>query len=463
MKTISQLIACLLFVACSTTYADNPTKIQGDESQTAKRVLMDSIEFDTVEGRGKVPALAAYYAEFLEKAGFSKEDIEILPFGETATLAATMKGKTSEKPLLLIAHLDVVEADPADWERDPFTAIEEDGYIFGRGSLDNKFGIAMQITALAKLKREGYQPRQDIILVLSGDEETTQKSTEMLAAKYRHAGLVINSDSGGGARDANGTPLYYVIQAAEKSYSDFQLEFTDPGGHSSRPSEPTAITRLANALAKIGAHYFAPQRSELTIEALKGISSQVDPELGDAMRRFIDDPDDAEALALIRSKPSYIGQIGTTCVTTTIEAGHAVNALPQRATANINCRIFPGIPAKDVLEELATVIDDPNGKLTISWDPLVTDPSPLSDDVMNAVKAAVHKNHPELPVFPGMGVGTTDSILFRAQGVPSYGVGGLFIRSQDMYAHGLNERVPVDAIPAALSHWDHLIRALTGE
>ncbi len=461
------LIALLSLTACTTAgvseAVDNtaPPSYAGSDRELATHILKDSIGYATVEGRGNVPALAEYYAGVLRNAGFADDDIVISPYKQTATLAATLHGRTDEKPVLVIGHMDVVEANPADWERDPFTAIEEDGYIFGRGSLDNKFAIAMQIAALARLKRENYVPRQDVILLLSGDEETSQESTAVLAKQYKHAALALNGDAGGGAVDNNGKALYYTMQAGEKSYADFKLEFTSPGGHSSRPAEPTAITRLANALAKIGAYYFEPEHSDLTVAALRGVASQVDKELGDAMRRFANDPGDLEAVNTIRKNPAYIGQIGTTCVATTIEAGHAVNALPQRATANINCRIFPGIPASHVRDELVRVIDDATGVMTISWDPLVVGASPLTNEIIGAVNKAVRLNHPDVPIFPGMSAGTTDSILFRAQGVPSYGTSGLFMRTEDMFAHGLNERVPTAAIPNALSHWDSLLRTIT--
>ncbi len=466
MNRVFALVALLLLTACNTVGGNNdagtvPAAYTGDDRALATTILKDSIAYATVEGRGNVPKLAAYYAGVLKNAGFTDDDIVISPYKETATLAATLRGRTDEKPILVIGHMDVVEANPSDWERDPFTAIEEDGYIFGRGSLDNKFAIAMQVATLARLKRENYQPRQDIILLLSGDEETSQESATVLAEQYKYAEMVLNGDAGGGTIDDDGKALYYTMQAGEKSYGDFKLEFTSPGGHSSRPAEPTAITRLANALAKIGTHYFEPTRSELTVAALRGMASQVDGELGDAMRRFTNNPDDLDAVNIIRKNPAYIGQIGTTCVATTIEAGHAVNALPQRATANINCRIFPGIPAEQVRAELVRVINDPTGVMTITWDPLVVDASPLRDDVVNAVTKAVRQNHPNVPIFPGMSAGTTDSILFRAQGVPSYGTSGLFMREEDGYAHGLNERVPVAAIPAALSHWNSLLRTLT--
>jgi len=458
LPVASAILLCVLCPFSTTAYAQTSEA----EIEAAKTTLMNSIAIPTVAGRGRVPELAAYYAGILKDAGFAEDDIAITPMGETATLTATLRGReASQPPILLSGHMDVVEADPADWERDPFIPVEENGYIFGRGSFDNKFDVAMMITTLAKLKRAGYRPRQDVILVLSGDEETSMVTTQALAEKYRGAEMVLNGDGGGGTLADDGEAEYYVMQAAEKTYIDFQLEFTNPGGHSSRPSKPNAITQLANALARLGTYDFTPQFSELTKASLRGMASQVDPELGAAMLQIVADPSDAQALAIIRNNPEYIGQIGTTCVATMVSAGHAPNALPQSATANINCRVFPGVSLDEIKAELTSVIADPAGKLSVSYPPSMSPASPLREDVMDAVAEAVYASHPDLPVIPGMSAYGTDSTHFRAAGVPSYGTAGLFISPADDFTHGLNERVPVSAIPGALVYWDILIRKMT--
>ena len=453
--------ALLLCSVASCSILANASEISESDIQAAKTILKNSIAIPTVEGRGRVPELAEYYADVLKESGFSDADIVITPMGETATLEVTLRGREpSQPPILLSGHMDVVEADPADWERDPFTAIEEGGYIFGRGSYDNKFGVAIMVTTLSRLKREGYRPRQDMVMVLSGDEETSMASTKVLAEKYRGAALMVNSDGGGGKLAADGSAQYYMLQAAEKTYADFEIEFTNPGGHSSRPSKPNAITQLAQALVKLGEYDFPPQLSELTRASLLGMAGQVDPEMGAAMRRLADNPEDAEALAILRASPEFIGQIGTTCVATMVHAGHAQNALPQRATANINCRVFPGVTMDEVKAELASVIGDPEAKLTVLAEPSMSPPSPLREDVMDAVEEAVHAVHPDLPIIPGMAAYATDASHFRAAGTDSYGTAGLFIKPSDDFTHGLNERVPVSSIPGALQHWDVLLRRL---
>jgi acetylornithine deacetylase/succinyl-diaminopimelate desuccinylase-like protein len=462
MKTILRASAIMPLATLLLTSSIAWAQDDQAEIEAAKNTLIHSIAIPTVLGRGRVPELAAYYAGIFKKAGFADSDIVITTMGETATLEVTLRGRESSSPAILLSgHMDVVEADPADWERDPFTPVEENGYLFGRGSFDNKFGVAMMITTLVKLKKEGYRPRQDVVLLLSGDEETSMVTTKALAEKYRGAEMVLNGDGGGGVLSEDNSALYYSLQAAEKTYVDFQLEFTNPGGHSSRPSKPNAITQLADALSNLGAYEFPPQMSELTRASLQGMAAQVDPELGAYLLRIVENPDDAEALAAIRSNPEYIGQIGTTCVATMVNAGHAQNALPQRATANINCRVFPGVSMAEVQAELSAVVGDPAGKFTVLDEPSMSPASPLREDITDAVADAVHASYQDLPIIPGMSAYGTDSTHFRAAGIPSYGVSGLFVRPEDDFTHGLNERVPVASIPVALVHWDILIRTIT--
>lgn len=426
----------------------------------AKDILMQSVGFRTVEGAGQVPKLAAYYASVFEHAGFAEADIEITPMGETATLAVTIRGSDPQlKPLLMIGHMDVVAANPADWARDPFVAVEEQGYIFGRGAEDNKYDVAMMVATLARLKQQGWQPRRTITLLLSGDEETHMATTRALAAKYRNAELLLNGDGGGGLLDEDGRPVLYQLQAGEKTYADFEVAFTDAGGHSSAPTPGNPIYRMARAIDRIAAHSFAPMRNELTRASLALSADRIGGAAGEAMRRYAR-TGDAKAAALLSEYPEFIGQVRTTCVATMAQAGHALNALPQSAKVSVNCRIFPGIAIEAVKAELTEVIADASAMVTVLDDPKGSDASPLRTDVMKAVTAAVGARYPGIPVIPSMSAGATDSLYFRALGVPCYGVSGLFQRGEDGFAHGLNERVPVDGIPAALDQWEGIIRAL---
>ena len=454
-----KLIAPLALAAILLAAA--PAQARPADTDTAKTILKDSIAIPTVKGRGKVPELAAYYAGVLKEAGFADADIVITPMGETATLEVTFAGTGKAKPILMLGHMDVVEADAADWTRDPFVAVEEDGYIFGRGSEDNKFDIAMMVATLAQLKKDGFKPKRSIILILTGDEETAMVTTQAMAEKHRGAELALNGDGGGGLIGEDGKAKYYALQAGEKTYADYILEVTNPGGHSSRPADPNAIVQLSHALAKIGAYKFAPQQNELTRVGLPIVADQVGGAAGEALRPLAPNPPHTAAVGPIPAHPQYVGPIRTTFAPTLVKGGHAENALPQRATANVNCRIFPGVSIEAVKTELEAVIGDSAIKVTVLDNPVASDASPLRADVMAAVTRAVHARFPGLPIIPSMSAGATDSLHFRAVGVPSYGVAGLFSKASDSYAHGLNERVPVDAIPGALAHWDSLLRDLS--
>lgn len=430
------------------------------DAGAAKAILMRSVAFRTVEGAGQVPKLAAYYASVLKAAGFADGDVVITPMGETATLAATIRGTDAKlKPLLMIGHMDVVAADRADWTRDPFVPVEEDGYIFGRGAEDNKYDVAMMVATLAQLRKEGWTPRRTVTLLLSGDEETAMVTTKALASQYKDAELLLNGDGGGGLLNEEGKPVLYQLQAGEKTYADFEIGFTDAGGHSSAPTPGNPIYRMAKAIDAIAAYQFAPMRNELTKVSLMLSADRIGGDVGAAMKRYAQ-TGDAAAAALLSERPEFVGQVRTTCVATMAQAGHALNALPQSAKVSVNCRIFPGVAIDAVKAELAKVVADPSATFKTMGDPLASDASPLRGDVMAAVRDAVTARAPGIAVMPGMSAGATDSLYFRALGVPSYGVSSLFMKAQDGFAHGLNERVPVAGIAASLAQWDAVVRAL---
>jgi carboxypeptidase PM20D1 len=437
--------------------AKPPTPAQVEQ---AKDILKKSIGYQTVEGRGQTVAYAEYLASVLKAAGYADSDIVITPMGNTATLEVTLKGTTDAKPILLSVHMDVVEAKPADWARDPFTAVEENGYIFGRGAEDNKYDVSMVVATLARLKQEGFKPKRSIILAASGDEETSMVTTRALAKKLAGAEMVLNGDGGGGQLGPDNKPIVYSLQAGEKTYADFQINITDPGGHSSAPTPGNPIYRLSRALVRLGDYKFPNMINELTRASLGAASKQVGGDVGAAMARYAADPHDTAAAEIIASKPEYVGQIRTTCTATMASAGHAENALPQRASANVNCRIFPGISVAAVQAELGKVIADPSAVITVNPDTTASDASPLRKDVVDAVTKAVRVRYPGLGITPGMSSGATDSLHFRAAGIPSYGISALFMRSEDGFAHGLNERVPVAGISGALDQWHSVLTEL---
>ena len=428
----------------------------------AQALLMKGVGFDTVKGRGKVPAYAAYLKSVLVAAGFAPDAISIEPVEEMANLHLVWKGSGKKPAMAIAGHMDVVEADPKDWVRDPFTAIEDGGYLFGRGVGDNKFDVSMVVATLAALKKSGFTPGRDIHLFLSGDEETEGVTAKLQAKQAKAAGVefLLNSDGGGGALDTMGKPLGYALSAAEKTYADYRLTVTNPGGHSSRPMSPNAIAQMAAAAMKIDAYHFAPQINDITRASLIAEGTKKGGDLGKAMVAFAKNPDDAAAVATLRADPGSIGQIGTTCVPTMVSGGHAPNALPQKVTLTVNCRIFPGVTVEAIRKALESVVADPAVKVETGQEWVSTPASPLRPDIMAAVTKAVAASHKGVVPTPSMDAGASDSVYYRALGIPSYGTSGLFMRSEDVFIHGLDERIPVAAIAPALQHWTTLITEL---
>ena len=456
------IAACLVSVAAWTPSARSATAQQAMPETMA--MLRHAIAAQTVEGKDQVPAFAQYLAGKLESAGFAKSDIEIIPVEHTAALVVHYRGSDkSLKPILLSAHMDVVAANPADWQRDPFRLIEENGYLYGRGVADMKTNVIALIETFMRFKREHYVPKRSMIMVFSGDEETDMASTRELAKRYHDAEFLLNADAGGGTLNAQGKPVVYEIQAAEKTYADFKLTVTSAGGHSSEPDVPkNAIYRLAKALERVAAYQFPVQHSEITLASLKATGEHNTGPIAEAMRAFAANPEDAKAAAVLSADPAYVGQIRTTCVATMLDGGHALNALPQRADANINCRIFPGTHIASVQATLAKVIDDPSVKITVRPPPPVESPaSPLRKDVVDAVSAVVHQHYPGLDIVPGMSAGASDSMYFRNAGVPSYGVDPSFSKPNDTFAHGLNEKLLASNVPWALEFWNKLLTKLS--
>ncbi|MED5546317.1 MAG: M20/M25/M40 family metallo-hydrolase [Pseudomonadota bacterium] len=453
----------LLALATPPAMAQAPETPAGREALT---VLQEAVAIPTVQGRGQVPVLAAKLKARLLDAGFAENEVTFVPQGETGYLLARYPGRDRKAPVTaIIAHMDVVEAKPEDWERDPFTPVIEDGYLFGRGSLDNKAGLSIVTATMMKLRREGWVPAHDIVLGFSGDEETQMATTAAMAsAIVQEAGkvdLVLNADSGGGTLDEAGQPFVYEVQAGEKTYADYKLTLTDPGGHSSRPGATNAIAAMSAAMEKIWAYKFPVTVSPLTKAYFEGSVDAAPAEVAPAMRALIADPTDAKAAATLSARPEYIGLIRTTCVPTMIEGGHAPNALPQSVSANVNCRIFPGTSRAKVQETLAQVIADP--AITIAFQDngtLESIESPLRSDVLKAVEVAVHERAPGLSIVPGMSAGATDSMHFRSKGIPAFGVSAVFMEPKDEFAHGLNERLPLATLDPAVKQWETLLHTL---
>ncbi|MEZ6023016.1 MAG: M20/M25/M40 family metallo-hydrolase [Hyphomonadaceae bacterium] len=461
---IKVLLATLAALGLTATSAS--AEPSAEERARSLEIFRHIIGLDTsVEGQ-RTPEMAAYLAAHLRDASFPEEDIHVIPFEHTAALVVRWRGDGSGgRSIVLMAHMDVVTAHRSDWERDPFTLIEEDGFFFGRGTLDNKAGIANLVSTFIQLRSEGFTPTRDLILAFTGDEETDPRTAQLLLDEHRDLlgdpEFALNSDAGGGGLRPNGTPSVYVMQTAEKTFATYTLTAHNPGGHSSAPRADNAIYDLSQALERLRAYAFPVRWNDTTIASLRDNAGAVGGDLGAAMARFARRPGDARAAARISREPSMVGQVRTTCVATRLEAGHADNALPQSAVATVNCRIFPGTSIEEVQARLQDIAGD-DIEIALKVGLPASDPSPLREDVMAAVARAVHQHYPDTPITPAQSAYYTDGMFYRAAGIPTYGVGEIFIRSSDAFAHGLNERIPAEAFYNGLDHWRSLLTDLAG-
>jgi len=413
----------------------------------------------------EVKKLVAYLKGKFESGGIT--DVVVKDHDGTQSMIVRWKaaGAPKAKPILLLGHLDVVEALPSDWSRDPFKVVEADGYLYGRGATDMKNGVAAITNALLWLKAEGFKPKRDIIVLFTGDEETGGAGAQRAANEWRDlidAEYALNADAGGGAFAKDGTPLGFGLQTAEKLYQSYTLTVRNKGGHSSRPRPDNAIYELATALKKLEAHRFTPQLNETTRAYFTARATQEKGALGDAMRAWLANPADGAAADGIEADPTEVGGTRTRCVATRLMGGHADNALPQMAQATVNCRIFPGITVEATKAELqATVGDGVEIGMGLKGNP--SPPSPLRPDVVKAFTDSVQRRHPGMLIMPQMSAGATDGALLRAVGIPVYGVDGTWIVSpDDERAHGKDERVPVKSFNENLDHWHELVSRLAG-
>lgn len=432
--------------------------------ERGREIFQTAIEIPTVAGRGQMDEMVTYLQTQFEAAGIS--DIVVHDHADTQSMVIRWPAAnpSGEKAILLFAHMDVVEALPEDWSRDPFTFVEEDGYFYGRGTADDKQGVVALTTALLRLREEGFAPTRDIIVLFTGDEETTQQGAELAASEWidlSQVEMALNADAGGGAYLADGTMLGFGIQTAEKIYQTFTFTATNPGGHSSRPRPDNAIYDLAHTLDRLETHRFEPMLNDTTRAYFTARAATAEPDVRDAIERWLADPSDGEAADIVEASPTLVGTTRTRCVATRLLGGHADNALPQMAQATVNCRMFPGVDPASVLATLREIAAPSN----ITVEPIEvarpTDASPLRDDVMAAFTEAVHARHPDAAIVPNMSTGATDGLFFRAAGIPTYGVNGAWIVSpEDERAHGRDERLPVQSLYDNIDHWTDLIRTL---
>lgn len=438
----------------------------------ARDLYRDIIAFRTAKGQEQVPALVAYLTKRLKDAGFAGEDIAATDYdsyGEhTQGLMVRFRGpaQTKKRPIVLLAHMDVVDALAKDWERAPFTLTEDGRYFYGRGTEDNKYGVTNLVQTFIRLRQEGWKPNRDVWLVFSGDEESGMVSTRAQAkyvAENIKPEIVLNSDAGGIELGSDYKPHAMAVQAAEKTFASFFMTVTNPGGHSSRPRKDNAIYELSDALLRIRDYQFPVMATPLTRNYFAEVSKTVPGELGSAMRRFAEDPADAGAIATLRADPSYVGMLGTTCVATMLKAGHAENALPQSAQATVNCRIFPGVGVAATEAALKAAVGNPAVRFELDRDATESPISDLRPDVKAALAKSLAKRFGKLPIIPYMESGGTDGMHYRNLGMPVVAISGAAARPEDMYAHGLNERLLVESFYGGLDHWYVILKELAGK
>jgi acetylornithine deacetylase/succinyl-diaminopimelate desuccinylase-like protein len=457
------ILSAALLCTSATAIAQAPANKWHAEGRA---IFEKAISIPSVSDRPEeVKKLITYLKGKFEAGGIT--DVTVKDHDGTQSMIVRWKaaGKAAKKPMLLLGHLDVVDALRADWPRDPFKMEEKDGYLYGRGAVDMKNGITAITNAVIWLKAEGFKPKRDIIVVFTGDEETNGTGARRAATEWKAltAGeFALNADAGGGAFLKNGTLLGFGLQTSEKMYQSFSFTALNPGGHSSRPRPDNAIYDLAAALKRLEAHRFPPQLNDTTRAYFTARQKQEKGALGNAMRAWLANPADGAAADVIEADPTEVGSTRTRCVATMLKAGHADNALPQTAQATVNCRIFPGVEAKAILATLQEIAGK-EAKVDYIGPSDPSPPSPLRPDVVKAYTDSVRKRHPGAEIIPQMSAGATDGLFFRGAGTPVYGVDGSWIITpEDERAHGKDERIPVKAFYENLDHWHDMVKALAG-
>jgi acetylornithine deacetylase/succinyl-diaminopimelate desuccinylase-like protein len=434
------------------------------DEQAFLDIYRELVEINTTDSVGDNTRAAEAMATRLKAAGFPAADVQVLaPHPKKGNLVARLRGSGKAKPLLLLAHLDVVEARREDWSVDPFTLLEKDGYFYGRGTSDDKAMAAIFVDLFIQLKREGFTPARDLILALTADEELGSSSkyngVRWLLANHRpliEAGMVINEGGGGELR--GGRHLVNRLQTSEKVPLSYRLEVTNAGGHSSRPTKDNAIYQLAEGLTRLSKFDFAVRMNDATRLYFERTASLHTGQVADDMRAVARIPPDAEALARLSRDTVYNALLRTTCVATRLEGGHANNALPQMARAVVNCRILPDHPAEDVQRTLVQVVGGAPITVTPMSEPFNGPSSPLDPHLLARVERITSDMWPGTIVIPSMGTGATDSRWLRAAGIPSYGVSGLFLA--ESRAHGRDERMGVKDLYAGRQFLHRLIKDL---
>jgi len=459
--------AAALLLYCNVASAQ-PQAPEADR-KLFREIYQELVEINTTDSVGDNTQAAQAMAARLKAAGFTDAEMQVIvPPGapKKGNLVARLKGTGAKKPLLLLAHIDVVEAKREEWERDPFKLVEEGGYFYARGSVDDKAMASIFVANLIRYKKQGYRPDRDLILALTADEElgSTSKWNGANWLVRNNRGLIdaeFGLNEGGGGEFKSGKPLLNRVQAAEKVSVHFRLEVKNPGGHSSRPRPDNAIYELSEGLAKFGKFHFPVKLNETTRIYFSRSAQFQTGQTTDDMRAVARETPDPEAAARLSQSPTYNSTLRTTCVATRLDGGHANNALPQTARATVNCRILPDDPVEGVLKTIQQVVGD---KVTVTRmsEPVPSAPSALRPEVMGPIEKVTSEFWPGVPVVPVMSTGATDSRFMRNGGIPMYGVSGLFLDQDDNRSHGLNERMPVKSLYDGHEFLYRLVKELAG-
>jgi acetylornithine deacetylase/succinyl-diaminopimelate desuccinylase-like protein len=455
MKRFRILLATNFVIAGLTPTTTVAAANDADSLQRFKSIYKELVETNTTLAAGDCTLAATRMAARLKAAGYPDEDVRLfVPDGhpKEGGLLAVLHGSDSRaKAILMLAHVDVVEARREDWTRDPFTLIEEDGYFYGRGTSDMKAQAAIWVDNLVRYRDEGFKPRRTIKLALTCGEETNSalNGAGWLTKNAREAidAELALTEGVDGDLDSHGHPLALKILAAEKTSQNFVLEATNAGGHSSRPVPDNAIYHLVRAVDRVSHYEFPVELDDANRAYFTGMSKIVGGEAGVAMAAVVRNPRDAAAVAVLDKDQNWHAMLRTTCVATMLAAGHATNALPQRATANINCRIFPGDSRDAVLAQLVTIVSDP--KVTVTVPEIrgpVAVPAPLTPQIVKPIEKVAHDLWPGVPVVPALEPGASDAQFLNPAGIPTYGVTGIFTDPDGGHIHGLNERVRAQSV-----------------
>ena len=442
--------------------------------QLSRDIFRELIEIDTTDSVGNTTRAAEAMAKRLKDAGFPAADVQVLgPNDRKGNMVARLRGAGGTKPVLIIGHLDVVEARREDWTTDPFQFVEKDGYFYGRGTQDMKVDDAILITTFIRFRREGYRPDRDLILALTADEEGGKSNgVDWLLKNHRDlidAAFVLNADAGG-VTTMKGKPVNVDVEASEKQYADFELTSLNPGGHSSLPTPDNAIYHLAGALSRLEHTPFPVELNAVTRTYFERRAPLESGQTSADMNAILHAPPDAEAVTRLSKDPRYNSMLRTTCVATRLSAGHANNALPQTAQAIVNCRILPGHSPAETEQALVRVFADPKVAVRYIGAIGAADQAPdskgfptvlPSPEVLRPLERVAAEMWPGSPVIPEMETGASDSIYTMAAGIPSYGINGVGIDQDDIRAHGKDERVRVASYFEGVDFYYRFLKAMT--